>query len=766
MRRLLALLILIAAPAWAASYYVKNGGSDAADGLSDGNAWETIAKVNGSSFSAGDSILFKKGCTWREQLTVPSSGSAGNPITFGAYGTGGNPIIKASNLVTSWTENTGGAWDWAWDMEEALPGDWTSETDAGGKIDLHADAAHGGSYGIRLASATTGATLEKTGLTSTTEWHDEFWMKLSSDYSRCAGAAWSVTRVRLWFYDATGIGGFFIKEEPSGTFWFQFGCYNVSWSSAWVPISANTWYKIKIVGTTLTSATAHWEVYLDDVLKETSSALDMSVNNGSANLTQLGQLQSLGTADELAGYIYFDDGTFDQDGIGPAPENTWYAAVTTEPKLVIFNDTRGSKVGSVAACDADKKWYWASNVLYTYGTEDPNTTYPNQIEAAARNYAALVDTRNYITFNDLTLANSNQFGVRVQNATNFTFDRGSITQLYYQGTDLNYSSVALTDITFKNLEVSHAGGCGITAAADSDHIGNITISYNKVHDCGWGTDTDGYIQSNAGIKVWGGANAGSAGESDNALIEYNEVYDNDDQVGAHYEGSGIWVDQWGTGAVVRYNKVHGNASYGILMENTLDTGAPVVYGNLSYGNYAGISINRDVSGALVYNNSVYGNTAGGLICEGVGSQTAMVNNIFKNNISSGNGTDLVAKLGGENAGAGSGNVYLYNCLGAEAASFVEWGSGVYKSTYDAWESAYGGTTSSIEADPSFTNAAGGDFTLQAGSPCIEAGFNLGPSYIGMLDPLSSWPSSVLTRDWHTTGGKPDVGAYDYQKRIW
>jgi len=68
--------------------------------------WQTIAKVNGASFSAGDSVLFKAGCTWREQLTVPSSGSTGSPISFGAYGGGTAPIINGSNLLTSWTTET------------------------------------------------------------------------------------------------------------------------------------------------------------------------------------------------------------------------------------------------------------------------------------------------------------------------------------------------------------------------------------------------------------------------------------------------------------------------------------------------------------------------------------------------------------------------------------------------------------------------------------------------------------------------------------
>jgi hypothetical protein len=85
----LLLALLFASPAWGAVYYVDcNANGDAGSGLTTAAdvAWKTIAKVNGSSFSPGDSILFNKGCTWREQLTVPSSGSAGSPITFGAYG--------------------------------------------------------------------------------------------------------------------------------------------------------------------------------------------------------------------------------------------------------------------------------------------------------------------------------------------------------------------------------------------------------------------------------------------------------------------------------------------------------------------------------------------------------------------------------------------------------------------------------------------------------------------------------------------------------
>jgi parallel beta-helix repeat protein len=92
----------ITAPANNAYYVDASAGNDSNDGRSPTTAWRTIAKVNASSFSPGDSVLFNKGRTWREMLTPPSSGSAGNPITFAAYGSGPNPIISGSDLLTAW----------------------------------------------------------------------------------------------------------------------------------------------------------------------------------------------------------------------------------------------------------------------------------------------------------------------------------------------------------------------------------------------------------------------------------------------------------------------------------------------------------------------------------------------------------------------------------------------------------------------------------------------------------------------------------------
>ena len=96
-----------------ANYYVDATGGDDGDAGGILDPWKTIAKVNGEAFSAGDSILFKRGEIWHEELVPPSSGGAGSPITFGAYGSGAKPIICGSdtyNAALDWTDEGGNLW--------------------------------------------------------------------------------------------------------------------------------------------------------------------------------------------------------------------------------------------------------------------------------------------------------------------------------------------------------------------------------------------------------------------------------------------------------------------------------------------------------------------------------------------------------------------------------------------------------------------------------------------------------------------------------
>jgi hypothetical protein len=104
------ILLLISLKVGATNYYISNAGSDAANGLTTSTSWQHISKVNASSFSPGDQILFKSGDTWIEQLIISSSGSAGNLIIISSYGTGLKPIITGLKTLTGLTNTSGNIW--------------------------------------------------------------------------------------------------------------------------------------------------------------------------------------------------------------------------------------------------------------------------------------------------------------------------------------------------------------------------------------------------------------------------------------------------------------------------------------------------------------------------------------------------------------------------------------------------------------------------------------------------------------------------------
>ncbi len=74
----------ISASPTAVAYYVSSStGDDNHDGLSEANAFATIAKVNALNLQPGDRVLFKCGDVWHaEQLILSKSGTEPAPIVF------------------------------------------------------------------------------------------------------------------------------------------------------------------------------------------------------------------------------------------------------------------------------------------------------------------------------------------------------------------------------------------------------------------------------------------------------------------------------------------------------------------------------------------------------------------------------------------------------------------------------------------------------------------------------------------------------------
>ncbi|MBX6321414.1 MAG: right-handed parallel beta-helix repeat-containing protein [Rhodospirillaceae bacterium] len=97
------------------TYYVDaTNGSDSNDGLSPGSAWQSIQQVNAHGFEPGDTILFHRGDVYYDMLRPASSGTADQPITFGAYGTGPNPVFSGATEVAKyeWVETSPGSHVW------------------------------------------------------------------------------------------------------------------------------------------------------------------------------------------------------------------------------------------------------------------------------------------------------------------------------------------------------------------------------------------------------------------------------------------------------------------------------------------------------------------------------------------------------------------------------------------------------------------------------------------------------------------------------
>jgi hypothetical protein len=96
-----------------ATYYVDaTMGNDANDGLTPQTAWKTIAYLNTFAFQPGDSILFKRTETWRDQL-LPKSGDNMAVIYYGAFGIGAKPKLLGShnkNALSDWINVSGNIW--------------------------------------------------------------------------------------------------------------------------------------------------------------------------------------------------------------------------------------------------------------------------------------------------------------------------------------------------------------------------------------------------------------------------------------------------------------------------------------------------------------------------------------------------------------------------------------------------------------------------------------------------------------------------------
>ena len=83
-----------------ATYYVDSTlGNDSNSGTIQSAPWQTLTKVDATTFQPGDQILFLCGDVWTGVLSPKGSGTSASPIVINSYGSGAQPLIQGNGVT-------------------------------------------------------------------------------------------------------------------------------------------------------------------------------------------------------------------------------------------------------------------------------------------------------------------------------------------------------------------------------------------------------------------------------------------------------------------------------------------------------------------------------------------------------------------------------------------------------------------------------------------------------------------------------------------
>jgi len=529
----------------ATTYYVSTtDGNDNYNGLYstyqsglDG-PWLTVAKVNGSSFSAGDSVLFNKGGIWREQLTVPSSGSSGSPIAFGAYGTGDLPIICGSNQVSNWTEYEGaggtetkGGWS---------GGDYNGTGDFNFRVLFAADTFSNDGVSVRIQ------------------------IEAKSDAT--------TTVVGAYIGQQASSGDAYDMQDGTITqITFDAGQAGASISAGQLKYSDVITYSFDKTKAYIVS------IGVSDTYRAWTGQTGMQSYYRTAKSGNAGVADVSSYTTATAGVVYGLERL--EINYESGIDNVWKATLTSPPDPVLFDEsgtiTWGDKKTEIGGLVDKYDWFYDSDadLLYVYSASDPDDAYTS-IEACIRNQGIYSDYQgaDYITVDSLEIKNTQRQGIFVQNVQPWIIQN---CKIHHNGpVNGAYADSILIDTTsgcsILNNTIYEAGSHGVFVL-DSD---DVTVDGNTINDChhsfidvhGIDAGCDGvivrnnycYYTSASGIIAHGIYAEGASGKTiTDLLIAYNIVSDNS-SAGAN---NGIQLDAYVASAEIYNNTVYNSANF-------------------------------------------------------------------------------------------------------------------------------------------------------------------------------------------------------------
>ena len=636
--------------------------TDFTTGSGSDSVFKTIGDINAfSALAAGDQVLFRKGQTWREQLTVPSSGSAGSLITFGAYGSGAQPVFNGADIVSSWTPNTGQV------LQQASGA---------------SDDSNGGSLGMStwvaanfVANATYTLTQVSVGL-------------------RIGAGTPFTSAVHAYIYsDSSGHPGSSLGEATA--------------TAQPTLTSSTVYYPWTFSGISLNSGTTYWVVLKTNAEDDLNWARQREKYVGSGSLQTM--FSGNGTSWTQADLAQGTFNVYVTQGVA----NVWQSSVAVQPHAVYFNGVIGVLKTSIGTLAQAGDWYWAGGTLFVYSTSNPSTAYTLPGVEVVQRMGINANSKNYLTVDGLTMTKFYPDGIlmsgsstTVQNCTFDTWEADNAVALAGGG---NGIMIMGSNEAIKNNTFSH-GVWGISSYTDSVGIDNILIQSNTVHD----------MQGN-GINP----SASSATYPyTNIVTEHNTVYNCALRaaIGPSY---GIVYGSYssGSGNIIRNNISYNNGNSGSEGIGFGVEGAGVggvkMYSNIGYGNFGSCVMLMGGANHVFENNSCYNDVNGSFGNAELFLTSGASNATVENNIFYATNSQYILKA---SAGATTGHTINYNLyFGGYAGTPFVWSGTAYN--FANYKNSSSQDANSLNSDPIFTSTS--DFHLQSTSPAINAGTNVG-----------------------------------------
>lgn len=442
----------------------------------------------------------------------------------------------------------------------------------------------------------------------------------------------------------------------------------------------------------------------------TAITKDYYVDN-SCTLNGNGTRQACATAEGQAGP--FNSRANAQDGLtGSRPDTRllFRAGQTfTGMYFLHVSGTPGHPFTISSYGSGPKPIFDAGGLLYAVGITDLSNIVIDGIAVTNGTrgiwvYRRTVTTNNIIIRNN-SVYNNAQFGIAYYSEPGLSRADATGSEIY--NNDVSGSATAIYIMRVNDLKIHH-NRCRDNVYPNGHEPYGIAVqggSYNDIHD---NLITNNFV---TGLAIYGDS-GNIDGHSDG-----NRVYRNVITGTKFHEGGWARDLAWQAGPgdyVGSNNRIFNNVlmstdpqmEHIVIDDSSSAAAGNMLYGNTVYGGWTGATFTAGGAGWVLKNN-IFSNIRGDIVVAGGNTGLSFSNNLYFK--------------------PGSGTLVKYNGVNYTAANI--------KSSLDAF---------AITSDPKFVgNSVWSDFRLQATSPAINAGANLGTSFQDAFDPDDlSWPGSV------------------------